>query len=135
MIIIFKIDDRLSQITDIQKGPSTQSIIQAYAIAGDESEFYTCLSESTIYPLLKSLIYNCTPREVFTRAKPGIFSPCLKLVVRDEITRTSSNPIFNLLSLGLPSNWRANTKHSQSITKYLQQLYTFAYLHQKIQKL
>ena len=73
MIIIFKIDNRLSQITDIQKEPSTQNIIiQAYAIVEEESETYTCLPASPIYPLLESLLYNNTPTEVFTRAKSVI---------------------------------------------------------------
>ena len=50
MIIILEIDNRLSQITDIQKEPSTQNIIiQAYAIAEQERETYTCVPEYIIY--------------------------------------------------------------------------------------
>ena len=70
MIIIFKIDDRLSQITDIERDPSTKNIIvQAFAIFEEEEETYTCIPESPIYPLLESLLYNQTPTFITTKAK------------------------------------------------------------------
>ena len=73
MINIFKIDNRLSQITDIQREPSTQNIIvHAYAIAEEESETDTCVQSSPFHPLLESLLYNSTPTEVFTKAKSVI---------------------------------------------------------------
>ena len=70
MIILFKIDDRLSQITDIRRDlPSQNIIVQAFAVFEEEEETYTCIPESPIYPLLESLLYNQTPTFISTRGK------------------------------------------------------------------
>ena len=73
MIIIFKIDNRLSQITEITRDQPTENIIvHAFAIVEEEVEVYTCIPESPIYPLLESLLYNSTPFSIHTRAKSTI---------------------------------------------------------------
>ena len=72
LILIFKIDNRLSQIKDFQKEPPSQNNInQAYAIAEEESETYTCAPESPIYPLLETLLYHNTPHLQKSSRKPN----------------------------------------------------------------